>query len=315
MSLVKFTLNLITLGGYGELSQASSEYQAAYRQYRHDHAQLTSTIAETNAEVARLGKAIIPAFKALKRSKALLRPVLLREVESAQVDRLIWNTLAIKGENPIIGEIVESYSAAVPAVGGAGAGAALAAGSWALVGIAGTASTGTAISALSGVAASNATLAWFGGGALAAGGAGMAGGGWVLAAITMLPTVLVCAWYAYRKADKLQRETELVFLENDRIVGEYAQARTRMQLVEEGIRELMPAAEMLSRSFSDVAKSLLPVPFFSWWRRRVGTWFGKPFYADDELAALSDLEDCISGFVNNFSRASRRISTTMPPLS
>lgn len=40
----------------------------------------------------------------------------------------------------------------------------------------GTASTGTAISALSGAAASNAAIAWIGGGALAAGGGGMAAG-------------------------------------------------------------------------------------------------------------------------------------------
>jgi hypothetical protein len=45
----------------------------------------------------------------------------------------------------------------------------------------GTASTGTAISALSGAAASNAALAWLGGGALAAGGGGMSGGTALLA--------------------------------------------------------------------------------------------------------------------------------------
>ncbi len=45
----------------------------------------------------------------------------------------------------------------------------------------GTASTGTAISALSGAAASNAALAWLGGGALAAGGGGMAAGSAFLA--------------------------------------------------------------------------------------------------------------------------------------
>lgn len=45
----------------------------------------------------------------------------------------------------------------------------------------GTASTGTAISALSGAAATNAALAWLGGGALAAGGGGMAAGNVLLA--------------------------------------------------------------------------------------------------------------------------------------
>ena len=45
----------------------------------------------------------------------------------------------------------------------------------------GTASTGTAISALSGAAATNAALAWLGGGALAAGGGGMVAGEALLA--------------------------------------------------------------------------------------------------------------------------------------
>lgn len=44
----------------------------------------------------------------------------------------------------------------------------------------GTASTGTAISSLSGVAATNAAMAWLGGGTLAAGGGGMAAGNFLL---------------------------------------------------------------------------------------------------------------------------------------
>lgn len=63
---------------------------------------------------------------------------------------------------------------------GVGVGVAVAAlGPTAAMGIAttfGVASTGTAISALSGAAATNAALAWLGGGALAAGGGGMAAG-------------------------------------------------------------------------------------------------------------------------------------------
>jgi hypothetical protein len=62
-------------------------------------------------------------------------------------------------------------------------------GVYALVGL-GTASTGTAISGLSGIAAQNATLAWLGGGSIAAGGGGMALGGLVLGGITLVPTLL-----------------------------------------------------------------------------------------------------------------------------
>ena len=66
--------------------------------------------------------------------------------------------------------------------GGAGAlaGAAFGVGMFSLASAIGTASTGTAIGALSGAAATNATLAWFGGGALAAGGFGATGGAVVL---------------------------------------------------------------------------------------------------------------------------------------
>jgi hypothetical protein len=53
------------------------------------------------------------------------------------------------------------------------------------------ASTGTAISSLSGVAATNATMAWLGGGSLAAGGGGMAAGAAALTAITAGATAVV----------------------------------------------------------------------------------------------------------------------------
>lgn len=59
------------------------------------------------------------------------------------------------------------------------------------VGLLATAGTGTAISSLSGVAATNATLAWLGGGTLASGGLGIAGGMWVLGGIVAAPLVAV----------------------------------------------------------------------------------------------------------------------------
>lgn len=53
------------------------------------------------------------------------------------------------------------------------------------------ASTGTAIAGLSGAAATNATLAWLGGGSLAAGGFGMAGGMVVLGGLVTAPVLAV----------------------------------------------------------------------------------------------------------------------------
>ena len=59
------------------------------------------------------------------------------------------------------------------------------------VGLLATAGTGTAISTLSGAAATNATLAWLGGGTLASGGLGIAGGMWVLGGIVAAPLVAI----------------------------------------------------------------------------------------------------------------------------
>ena len=59
------------------------------------------------------------------------------------------------------------------------------------VGLLGTASTGTAIATLSGAAAKSATLAWLGGGSLAAGGSGIIGGTVALGGVIAAPALLV----------------------------------------------------------------------------------------------------------------------------
>jgi len=60
------------------------------------------------------------------------------------------------------------------------------------------------------VAATNATLAWFGGGALAAGGAGMAGGTAVLGVLFAIPLVYFAAKGSRKKARELEEaETEV----------------------------------------------------------------------------------------------------------
>lgn len=74
---------------------------------------------------------------------------------------------------------------------GLGGGAALAFGAYNGTMLLATASTGTAISSLSGVAATNATLAWLGGGSLAAGGGGMALGTMVLGGIVAGPALAI----------------------------------------------------------------------------------------------------------------------------
>lgn len=64
------------------------------------------------------------------------------------------------------------------------------------------AGTGAAISGLSGAAAESATLAWLGGGTLAAGGAGMAGGAAVLTGFAIAPALLIGGLTLSAQGDK-----------------------------------------------------------------------------------------------------------------
>lgn len=93
-------------------------------------------------------------------------------------------------------------SSGLGVTGGVTSGALAAFGAYNGVMALGTASTGTAISTLSGAAATNATLAWLGGGSLAAGGYGIAGGTMVLGAVVAGPAMLIAGWYIGAKASK-----------------------------------------------------------------------------------------------------------------
>lgn len=91
-----------------------------------------------------------------------------------------------------IGELGHfAASLAAGSIAGAAGGALTALGAYSAAATFATASTGTAISTLSGAAASNATLAFFGGGSLATGGLGMAGGTAVLGGLVAGPALLV----------------------------------------------------------------------------------------------------------------------------
>lgn len=144
---------------------------------------------------------------------------------------------AFDGENRgIVGSVIGLAS--MGAGGGAVAGGAIAGGAYAAAAAFGTASTGTAIATLSGIAASNATLAWLGGGTLAMGGLGVAGGTAVLASIVIAPIAIVGAAVTLTQGHRLkakqeQRSEELDALErvakrNDAVIEQYRERAQRV---------------------------------------------------------------------------------------
>ena len=151
-------------------------------------------------------------LESLGRQKALLfEEALIPFVETySRIKNVDFEDTNILDDNIQItsGEILEIRDAAIhmkEVVGGAagalGSGALAGLAAYGSVGLA-SASTGTAIAGLSGAAATNATLAWLGGGSLAAGGLGIAGGTAVLGGIVAAPVLLVGGLMLASKAEE-----------------------------------------------------------------------------------------------------------------
>lgn len=115
----------------------------------------------------------------------------------------------LRGFNPDSKDFLDMKTAsfkvgeiATGGLGSVGAGALAAYGAYSAVGTLAAASTGTAISTLGGAAATNATLAWLGGGSLAAGGMGVTGGMAVLGGLVAGPALAVGGAFMAAKAEK-----------------------------------------------------------------------------------------------------------------
>jgi len=112
-----------------------------------------------------------------------------------------------------------------------------------------TASTGTAISSLGGVAATNATLAWLGGGSLAAGGYGMAGGMIVLGGIVAGPALAIFGHVLGNKGEEA--------LNNARGNLEQAQTiREQAELMAGKLKAIEEVAALANTTFSKVSSLL-----------------------------------------------------------
>lgn len=119
-----------------------------------------------------------------------------------------------------------------------------------------SASTGTAISTLSGVAASNATLAWFGGGSLAAGGLGMAGGAVVLGGLVAGPLIAVGGMFMASKARENLAEAKKVQAEVKVAVQEMKNASSLLEAIKKISNQFTEAINEMDKRMSLVLNNL-----------------------------------------------------------
>lgn len=156
--------------------------------------------------------AFVDAFSKLK-NVDLTGSSGLRELSKLQIDSASFEKA----------DILEHFgvSLASGSLAGLTGGALAAFGAYSAASTFAVASTGTAIGSLSGAAATNATLAFFGGGSLTAGGLGIAGGTAVLGGLVAGPALLVMGVIVSAKAGKGLEEAKRYAAQADELCQQY----------------------------------------------------------------------------------------------
>jgi hypothetical protein len=241
--------------------KANELAKAAQERYEHALEQLKRDEAATNKFAEEYGKVQLNIIKdTIGRFVAFLESTGRKASESEK--------RILEGMDFSVQQLKEYKAAAIGAeqyfMAGAKAAGAAAAGYGGAVGVAtsiGAASTGTAISSLSGAAATNAMLAWFGGGAVVAGGGGMAVGVWVLGGITVLPALAIGGFFAAREGEKAMTKAKEHEAKVNKAITEINVAKDHSQKVRQRITELRGVFESMNTRAVEGLSQLESQPF------------------------------------------------------
>jgi hypothetical protein len=191
---------------------------------------------------------------------------------------------------------------------GTATGTALGVGSWTAVSLLGSASTGTGISTLSGIAATNATLAWFGGGSLATGGLGMAGGGAVLGGLVILPMIGISAWSTHSKAAKIEqsiRDHEIANKTNRAVVEVLRATISKVPVL---IPQFERNVQKLSEDIGKAQNRLFRFGWLSRLYRMLRCYFRGYYYDSAEMVQVEALASSVDQYLEQFDREKKLLA-------
>lgn len=231
------------VSGYQKHSEADEIVEGAKAVYDGAKSDFDGEEQLTTDELTRLGELKLDIGKDFHRFSTLADSLL------AELNKGRTQEIEVKLPSHQL-ERIEHYAYAALGVLGsiAGAGAAGAAAGFAVYGGVMTfaaASTGTAISSLAGAAATNATLAAIGGGSLAAGGLGIAGGTMILGAAVAAPVLAIAGWAydshgdeALSNAKKVKEEVTQAVIKLQRAGASLRQMRTTVASVHSALESI-----------------------------------------------------------------------------
>ena len=268
-----------TLGGSKAVSDARDTYDKSFALYSDKHNHIADINTQTNRVLERIGESLSSVQPSLLFCQRVLRTSQLR------IDRDVT-----KGETlEKLNTFKTSYNSALTTGFGGAVGGAMAVGAWTVVSVAGSASTGVAISGLSGVAAYNATMAWFGGGALAAGGAGMSGGMMVLGGIVAAPLILISSKSSYSKAKKINLENEVVIEKTNTLEKLLPDAEKQLTSLRVYCDAMIKVNKTFNMEVGKLRHKIYPWQFWSQVKQAILRLLRRPAFTDEQVIAVENL--------------------------
>jgi hypothetical protein len=238
------------VGAINDFDDAKNIGESAERRQKKAETEIEEQRKKTNADFEKLGQIKLSVFtvqirhlvQAIKNSGKGAQSKLRQFDQSFSIENLnemeamVLNSLRI--ENGIASGTVTGVLAGLGAYSGVGALAA--------------ASTGTAISGLSGVAATNATLAWLGGGSLATGGFGMAGGALALGGIVLGPALAIGGFMLASKAEEALTQARKYEADVDIAIEKIKTSKIILEALSANAKEMATALIETARRFDAI---------------------------------------------------------------
>ena len=197
--------NIITFGGHSKIKEANKELDIEIRMLNRLNRRHNELKSDVNDRFETITKIKQRSVKTVSKIKRITKQISLKDrcLIEKKLENKTYSLKNIEKNIAISEHLINLGGNSFKAIAISGISVSA---TWSFVGALGAASTGTAISTLSGAAATNATLAWFGGGAISAGGLGIAGGTMVIGGLVLVPTLIITGLLQYKKCLKQVKE-------------------------------------------------------------------------------------------------------------
>ncbi|AFR49086.1 hypothetical protein [Gordonia sp. KTR9] len=248
----------VALGGKGayDIKKAKSELDAARSLYESRRAESEALVSAVNDRIVSYGTEQETALRdvVLRMHDFLIRnEKKVRDNEKLLADGLEASVNLVAGKSSLDLSAAEWVRGVISSVAtGVGTSAA----TTTAISSFGVASTGAAISGLSGAAAESATLAWLGGGALAAGGGGVALGALALNFVTFGPGLLAAGFVINGKGKKASTQAREYQAKIAVEIEKLGIADTALAAVEARVDELSELLADMSQKATDALDEL-----------------------------------------------------------